>query len=96
MYALYMMPRKMVTWLVVMLKDYLEREEAAVVLFTFADQERATRLTMEEERREGERKKAQEIAKRMEQAQERYLRELWRSHGRQGSRLHSQEDERPR
>ncbi|MBR2528897.1 MAG: hypothetical protein IKE58_10570 [Blautia sp.] len=40
------------------LKDYLEREEAAVVMFTFADQERATRLTMEEERREGEKKGA--------------------------------------
>ncbi|MBR2528898.1 MAG: hypothetical protein IKE58_10575 [Blautia sp.] len=56
MYALYMTLRKLGTRLAVMLKDYLEREEAAVVMFTFADQERATRLTMEEERREGENK----------------------------------------
>ncbi len=47
------------------LKDYLEREEAAVVMFTFADQEKATRQTMEEERKAGDRIRMESDAKGM-------------------------------
>ena len=73
------------------LKDYLEREEAAVVMFTFADQERATKLTMEEERREGENKLGNLITKLLADGKteavgkvaidEKYRQEMYKAYG---------------
>lgn len=47
------------------LKEYLEREEAAAVMFTFADQVEAMNEALSTERAEGEKKQMEEDAKGM-------------------------------
>ncbi len=44
------------------LKEYLEREEAAAVMFTFADQVEAMNEALSEERAEGEKKGESRLA----------------------------------
>ena len=47
------------------LKEYLEREEAAAVMFTFADQEEAMKEALDAERREGDKTRMEEDARGM-------------------------------